>query len=157
MVGNEAAAEDLNNELNELAGLDGSNAMAGGMDAAKEYVEPSQHDMRRSKQVNADMANKLEKQAEENKTGGGKRPSRPSLRGGAQQSFLLQSFAPMKPIVVTKEFGVQTEGEPLKIYATSDTQTDVVEMVSTRMQTENADTKDGSVQTVKAKIFETAM
>lgn len=41
MVGNEAAAEDLNNELNELAGLDGSNAMAGGMDAAKEYVEPS--------------------------------------------------------------------------------------------------------------------
>ena len=31
----------------------------------KDYVEASKHDMRRTKQVNADMADKLQKQEEE--------------------------------------------------------------------------------------------
>ena len=57
---------ELNNELSELEALGG-----GGMNAdavvEKDYVEPSKHDMRRTKQVNADMSNKLIKQEEENK------------------------------------------------------------------------------------------
>lgn len=72
--GDSSQPEVLNNELSELAGLDGSVAM-GDDSAQKEYVEPSQHDMRRSRQVNADMAKKLEKEEEERKNAP-KRPSR---------------------------------------------------------------------------------
>ena len=39
----------------------------GGASAEKDYVEPSTHDMRRSKQVNEAMVNKLNKQEEETK------------------------------------------------------------------------------------------
>lgn len=59
--------EDLNNELNELQGLDGSATMNANVEPEKDYVEPSQHDMRRSKVVNADMVKKLQKQEEESK------------------------------------------------------------------------------------------
>ena len=51
----------------------------------------------------------------------------------------------MKPIVVTKESTTQTESEPLKSYDTIETQTDVVETASTRVQTESAETKDSTM------------
>ena len=49
---------DFNNELSELQGLGGAQM---GAAAEKDYVEPSAHDMRRSKQVNAAMVSKLNK------------------------------------------------------------------------------------------------
>ena len=64
-----------------------------------------------------------------------------------RQSILLTSFAPMKPIVVTKECSCQTESEPLKTYDTIETQTEQVETASTRVQTENAETRDNTMQT----------
>jgi len=78
----------------------------------KEYVEPSAHDMRRSRHVNADMVSKLAKQEEEIKEG----KKRGSIRGDFRnrQSVLLTSFAPMRPIVTTKESTTQTELDPLK-------------------------------------------
>ena len=65
--GGEAPTNDeMSNELSELQALGG-----GGMNdesaAEKDYVEASKHDMRRTKQVNADMADKLQKQEEEHK------------------------------------------------------------------------------------------
>ena len=98
--------------------------------------------MRRSRQVNADMAKKLEKEEEERKNAP-KRPSRGDFKH--RQSVLLSSFAPMKPIVVTREIETQTESEPLKTFTTMDTQTDAsptVETNSVRIQTENADMKE---------------
>lgn len=65
-----------------------------------------------------------------------------------RQSILLTSFAPMKPIVVTKEMETQTdESEPLKTFGTIETQTESVQTISTRMQTENASTKESTMQT----------
>ncbi len=52
--------DEMSNELSELQALGG-----GGMNdesaVEKDYVEASKHDMRRTKQVNADMADKLQK------------------------------------------------------------------------------------------------
>lgn len=70
----------MNNELNELAGLDGSAMMGNEQSVQKEYVEPEKHDMRRSRQVNADMVTKLVKQEEENKNEAKKRFSRGDMR-----------------------------------------------------------------------------
>ena len=64
-----------------------------------------------------------------------------------RQSILLSSFAPMKPIVVTKESTTQTDSEPLKSYGTIETQTEQAEVASIRVQTENAVTKDSTMQT----------
>lgn len=72
-------------------------------EAEKEYVEPSQHDMRRSRQVNADMVKKLQKQEEENKEERKTRPSREHMRARGQSFLLATSFAPMRPVVLTKE------------------------------------------------------
>lgn len=69
---------EQNNELSELQGLDGSSMMVAADDSLqKEYVEPSTHDMRRSRQVNAAMVDKLVKQEEEIKVEKQKRLSRP--------------------------------------------------------------------------------
>ena len=113
--------------------------------AEMEYVTPSQHDMRRSRQVNADMANKLVKQEEDNKVEQKQRRVRQDMKN--RQSILLTSFAPMKPIVVTKAISTQTDSEPLKTLATIETQTELVETCSTRMQTESVLTKDSTMQT----------
>ena len=52
----------------------------------------------------------------------------------------------MKPIVVTKEMETQTdESEPLKTFGTIETQTESVQTTSTRMQTENASTKESTM------------
>ena len=59
------------------------------------------------------------------------------------------SFAPMKPIVETRAIETQTDSEPIKTFATMDTQTDEKETASIRIQTENADLRDGSMQTIK--------
>ena len=69
---------EQNNELSELQGLDGGSMMGAADDSLqKEYVEPSTHDMRRSRQVNAAMVDKLVKQEEEIKVEKQKRLSRP--------------------------------------------------------------------------------
>ena len=69
---------EQNNELSELQGLDGGYMMGAADDSLqKEYVEPSTHDMRRSRQVNAAMVDKLVKQEEEIKVEKQKRLSRP--------------------------------------------------------------------------------
>ena len=118
--------------------------MGGESNTQTEYVEPSQHDMRRVKNIAGEMASKLEKQQEENKN---QLHNRRSLRSHRQSILLTSSFAPMKPIVVTKEIITQTESEPLKQYGTIETQTESVETVSTRMQTDNAELKDSTMQT----------
>ena len=72
---------EQNNELSELQGLDGGSMMAAADDSLqKEYVEPSAHDMRRSRQVNAAMVDKLVKQEEEIKVEKQKRLSRPDAK-----------------------------------------------------------------------------
>jgi len=96
--------------------------MTGETTAQTDYVEASAHDMRRSRQVNADMVKKLGKQEEENKVEQKKRLSRPDMKH--RQSMLLTSFAPMRPIIATKEMMTQTESEPLKTYGTIETQTE---------------------------------
>ena len=52
----------------------------------KDYVQPSSHDMRRTKQVNADMAKKLVKQEEENKEEKKRRPSEAGARAGMRSN-----------------------------------------------------------------------
>lgn len=56
--------------------------MNANVEPEKDYVEPSQHDMRRSRQVNADMVKKLQNQEEESKENK-KRPSRDHMRSRA--------------------------------------------------------------------------
>lgn len=55
----------------------------------------------------------------------------------------------MKPVVETRAIETQTDSEPIKTFATMDTQTDQKETNSICIQTESADTKDGSMQTTK--------
>ena len=77
----EQPSMEQNNELSELQGLDGGSMMAAADDSLqKEYVEPSAHDMRRSRQVNAAMVDKLVKQEEEIKVEKQKRLSRPDAK-----------------------------------------------------------------------------
>ena len=65
-----------------------------------------------------------------------------------RQSFLVtNSFAPMRPIVATREIETQTESEPLKTFSTMDTQTEQVVTSAARTQTEQAEVKEGSMQT----------
>lgn len=119
-------------------------------DAGKDYVEVNVSDMRRTKDVNAAMAVKLNKQEEETKQTQGKRPSRAeNLRHRKSVLMTSLSFAPMKPIVESRAVETQTESEPLKTFSTIDTQTQSVTTTSTRMQTESPETRDGSMQTLK--------
>lgn len=113
--------------------------------AAQEYVQPSKHEFRRSKQEKSDMINKLNKVEEENKEGR-KKSFRQDMRM-RHQSFLLSSFAPMKPIVQTREIETQTDSEPLKVFAVAEVQTDVAEKASIKVQTDEAEKKDSTMQT----------
>ena len=67
-----------------------------------------------------------------------KRPSIASNEGitgkrGRHQSILLSQFAPMRPIVQTREIETQTESEPLTTFATTETQTETAETASIRV------------------------
>ena len=69
---------------------------------ADEYIQPSQHDMRRSKIVNADMVKKLstgeESKDEKRRSSKGQVPASVNT-AVPRQSLLLNNFAPLKPIV----------------------------------------------------------
>ena len=102
--------------------------------AGQDYVEANVNDMRRTKDVNAAMEMKLEKQEEETKQTQGKRPSRAeNMRHRRSVLMTSLSFAPMKPVVETRAIETQTESEPLKQFTTSDTQTDLKETASIRI------------------------
>ena len=59
----EATEDNMLSELQDLGG--GMSMMGGESNAQAEYVEPSQHDMRRVKNIADEMATKLEKKQEE--------------------------------------------------------------------------------------------
>ena len=135
-------------ELNELQDLGEVNM--NDEEAEQDYVEPNVNDMRRTRDVNEAMAQKLNKQEEESKQTQGKRPTRAEAMRHKRSVLVTQhSFAPMRPVVETKAVETQTESEPLKTFATINTQTDAKQTTSIRVQTENASTKDGSMQTSK--------
>ena len=75
----------------------------------------------------------------------------------ARQSFLASSFAPIRPIVQTATAFTQTDSEPLKVFSTTDTQTDSITTTAAKTQTENAEMKSGTTQTAIIQTNEESM
>ena len=80
--------------------------------------------MRRSKFVSADIAKKLQSGNNEESKDEKRRGSKGQVQSNLapRQSILLNSFAPLKPIVQTKDSESQTDDStPVKHYETSET------------------------------------